>query len=93
LAALIIESGHVGRDPLADLDRRVTEAVEALPGVVAAMACLRRPPDQRTVYIAMEPGANACLIRRATRRILRHNEVSVRTDCIRIAPVDGSPAS
>lgn len=93
MAALVIESGHVGRDPLADIDSRVATALEALPGVVAAMAWLRKPPDRRTVYIAVESGIGICRIRHAARRILRRNGVSVHPSCIHIAPIDDRPSS
>jgi hypothetical protein len=91
LAALVIESGPVGRDPLADIDRRVTAAIEALPGVVAAMAWLCKPARQRTVYIAVEPGTGICSVRRATRRILQRNGVSVHPSCLHVAAVDNRP--
>jgi hypothetical protein len=93
LAALVIESGHVGRDPLADLDRRVAASIEALPGVVAAIAWLRRPPDQRTVYIAVEAGTDICSIRRETRSILQQNGVSVHPTCMHIAAIEGPAVS
>lgn len=89
MAALVIESGHVGRDPLADINRRVTAAIEALPGVVAAFAWLRKPPDQRTVYIAVEAGTGVCSIRRETRSILQKNGVSVHPACMHIAAIEG----
>lgn len=92
MAALIIESGPIGRDPFADLDRRVSAAIEALPGVVAAAAWLGRSTQRRTIYIAVESGAGACAVRRATRRILRRNGVSVLPACLHIAPVGGPPA-
>ncbi|MEJ2678955.1 MAG: hypothetical protein P8174_07775 [Gemmatimonadota bacterium] len=93
MAALVIESGHVGRDPLADIDRRVSAAIEALPGVVAAIAWLRKPPDQRTVYIAVEAGTGVCSIRRETRSILRENGVSVHPTCVHIAAIESPTAS
>jgi len=92
LAALVIESGPAGHDPLADIDRRVGDAIEALPGVVAAVAWLRRPPLQRTVYVALESGAGVYAVRKATRRILRRSGVCVRSSCVHIAPIDASAA-
>jgi hypothetical protein len=88
LVALVIESGPIGRDPFADIDRRVTVALEALPGVVAAIAWLREAPNQRSIYVAMEPGAEASAILRATRRILRRTGVSIPSSCIHIASID-----
>jgi hypothetical protein len=88
LAALIIESGHAGHDPLADIEQRVGAAIEALPGVVAAIAWLRTTPQQRAVYVALEPDRPVRPVRRGTIRILRRHRVSVEPARIRIAPLD-----
>lgn len=88
MVALVIESGPLGRDPFADIDRRVSMALEALPGVIAAAAWLHEAPHQRSIYIASKLGTEACTIMQAARLILRHNGVFIPPSCIHIASID-----
>ncbi|HKJ93464.1 MAG TPA: hypothetical protein VJ957_09855 [Longimicrobiales bacterium] len=87
MAALVIESGNPGRDPLADIDRRIATAIEALPGVLAAVAWIHPSTARRAVYIAIPPDQPIEPIHHATLHILRQHRISIEPARIHIAPV------